>query len=163
MDEFAPEYTEKEKIIFFLKTLAWALPLFSIVQFALIPSLIDFSDHAHCVSLLGMTGFELIFFGLFMGIPFSIAIIFALTIGRRALKVIKTGQTPPPKEKVFRRTKIIYGEKAKLRGYLALCCLLALVILASFGYVPAKGFLSNIGPTEFPPCISPTGRQGSDH
>lgn len=152
MKEFAPEYTEKERLLFIAKTLAWALPLFCVIQFIGLPWLLEFSDRAHCVTVFGLNGFELIFFGLFMGVPFILAIIYGLTLGRRALKVIQARQTPLPTEKVFLKTKIIYGDRAIVRGYVALCFLLALVIAACYGYVPAKGFLSNVDAKEFPKC-----------
>lgn len=80
-----------------------------------------------------MDGRFVVWYGLFIGIPLSAALIVAGTTGYRGYKVLRDGQAPPKGEKVFKPTRIVRGVKAKMIGYLQLFSFVPLLAFAIWG------------------------------
>jgi len=130
MSDYAPEYTRRERIIFLVKHMLWFVPLLIATEFWFFDRLEEFSNQAHCYRYGNITGFHLLMYGMFVGIPLSSAVLIAALEGRRSLEVLRLGQNPLPGEKVFQRTKYQFGFKAKVKP-IALFCFIGFFLLFS--------------------------------
>jgi len=131
--EFAEEHTQAERIRFVvIGTLTGALVVFSSKAW-LFPWFREFAAAAPCRTVFGIEGVTVLWYGLFVGLPLHAAVLVAATFGRRGYKVLRDGQFPPAKEKVYRQTKIRRGSKAKRIGYLHLSAFLPLLALTVWG------------------------------
>ena len=144
--DYAPEYTKKERIVFVLKIMAWAIPLFVIAEFWFFDWLAEYSKNANCYNYGDINGVHLVFYGLFVFMPLSFATIIFLTEGRRSIKVIKLGQNPLPNEKVFRPTKYKYGIAAKVQPIGMFTAILFLTGLSVWGGFQAHDLTKDIKP-----------------
>ena len=133
MSEFAPEYTKPEKLRIFALHLAWAIPVFIIAKFWLMPWFDEYADRAHCYDYGFVTGTQLVLYAGFVGIPISFALIIFAFEGIRSLRVIRLGQNPLPGEKVFRTTKYKYGVRARVQPVIVLLLFAALLGLSVKG------------------------------
>ena len=141
-ENYAPEYTKKEKITLILKQAAWALPLYVGIKIWIFPWFEVYVSKAHCYNYGGgITGIHLVFYGVCVGIPFVFALTFFAFEGFRSIKVIQLGQNPLPNEKVFRSVKYSYGLKAKIKPYIFLALILFLVGLSVRGIFWAKDII----------------------
>ena len=144
--DYAPEYTKKERIIFLLKSFAWAIPLLLIAEFWFFDWLSEYSENANCYNYGDINGVHLVFYGLFVLMPLSFAIILFLIEGRRSIKIIKLGQNPLPDEKVFKPTKYKYGIRAKVQPIGAFSIMLFFIGLAVWGSFQAHDLTRDIKP-----------------
>ena len=83
------------------------------------PWLREFSGHAHCEKIFGFNGVDVLFVWLFIGLTSGVLVItvwFAFT----SLKIIKSGQMPPPGSWVCRDTVPKTGRSVIWRAYLGL-------------------------------------------
>jgi len=144
--DYAPEYTQKERIAFVLKIMAWTIPLFVMTQFWFFDWLSEYSENANCYNYGDINGVHLVFYGLFVFMPLSLAIIVFLTEGRRSINVIKLGQNPLPNEKVFKPTKYKYGNAAKIKPIGIFCVILFLTGLSVWGGFQAHDLTKDIKP-----------------
>ncbi len=146
MNEFAPEYSKKERIHFLLKHVLWALPLYIVTDFWFFDWLSEFSSDSNCYYLWGVTGSHLIFYSLFVGIPLSLFIIILALEGPRSIKVMKLGQNPLPNEKVFKKTKYKYGARAKIQPISTIVIAISLLIFSAWGSMQAYEITQDIQP-----------------
>ena len=150
--DYAPEYTTKERINIFLKTLAWAAPLVAALQFWFFPWLNQYVANAHCYQYGNFTGLHIIFYGLFIGLPLLMACMLLILEGKRSINIIKLGQSPLPSEKVLRPTKYIYGTQAKLKAYLFFAIMLLVLGLSVQGYFWAQPLITKIPSVDISKC-----------
>ncbi|SRR5690554_75158 len=154
MSDFAPEYTKKEKQIILLKHLAWATPLMITFQYLFLPWLEEFTDQAQCYQYAGLTGTELIFYGVFVGLPLTFSLLVLMLEGTRSIAIIRLGQSPLPNEKVFKPTQYSYGVRARIKP---VCVLLIVVFLVGFsikGLFSAQQLISSFDSSKTPKCPS---------
>lgn len=144
--DYAPEYTKKERIVFVLRIMAWAIPLVVISEFYSFGWLSDYLENANCYNYGNINGVHLVFYGLFVFIPLSFAIILLLTEGRSSINVIKLGQTPLPNEKVFGPTKYKYGNAAKVRPIGVFSVIILFTGLSVWGGFQAHDLTKDIKP-----------------
>jgi hypothetical protein len=83
------------------------------------PWLSGFSEHAHCEQIIGFNGADVLFAALFVGIPFSFLVI-TVWLAFLSLKILKSGQMPPPGSWVCRDTVPKTGRSVIWRAYLGL-------------------------------------------
>jgi len=83
------------------------------------PWLSEFSGRAHCEHIFGFNGADVLFASLFIGIPFSLLVI-TVWLALLSLKILKSGQMPPPGSWVCRDTVPKTGRSAIWRAYLGL-------------------------------------------
>lgn len=122
IEEFAPEYTQKEKLkILILGVVAGVLTV-AIMKLWGFPKLREFAAVAHNVKVFGLPGTEVLLYGIFVGIPL-IVMLSLLPLSIQGYRVLKDGQFPYKNSKVFKKTKIIRGKKALVRGWLLLSIL----------------------------------------
>ena len=142
--EYAPEYTAAQRlriVVLGLVAGAWVLAL---CQFWLSPLVRAFSASAHCRTVFGFSGVAVLFHGVFVGLPLTSALLVAMLLGRRGIKVLREGRMPPAGEKVFRRTPIVRGVKAKALGWVQLLAAVPLLGLAVWGAFQAQGMVAEV-------------------
>jgi hypothetical protein len=83
------------------------------------PWLREFSGRAHCEEILGFNGADVLFASLFIGIPFSLFVI-TVWLAFLSLKILKSGQMPPPGSWVCRDTVPKFGRSVIWRAYVGL-------------------------------------------
>ncbi|ABI39811.1 hypothetical protein Shewmr4_2740 [Shewanella sp. MR-4] len=154
MNEFAPEYTKKEKMILMLKHAAWAIPLLVITKYWFFPWFEVYTENAHCYRYGNITGTEVVFYGLFVGLPLLSAILVFLVEGPNCIKILRYGQSPLPGEKVFKPTKYVYGFRAKLKPLLLFIALACFIGLSVKGIYSANQTINMVNPKELPTCKS---------
>ena len=126
----------------------WFVVLSAATELWLFDWLIKYSDNANCYYYGNITGVHLIMYGLFVGIPLSLAIILAACTARSSIGIIKLGQYPLPGEKVLRKTKYIYGRKAKMIPVVIFLIIGLLLIFSLWGAVQAYKITQNVKPCE---------------
>lgn len=157
--EYAPEYTPAQRLrIVVLGLVAGALVL-AVCQFWLFPLLRAFAPAAHCRTVFGFSGVAVLFRGVFVGLPLSSALLVAVLLGRRGMKVLREGRVPPSGEKVFRRTPIVRGVKAKALGWVQLLAAVPLLALAVWGVFQAQAMVAQAQrhPVRCAPAVSQLG------
>lgn len=129
----APQYSVRE----ILRTLAWQIPLaFGVVlacKYWLTPRLAAFVSVAHCRTILGLPGEQVLWYGLFVGLPLLHYAILGPLILPNAWRTLRTRHYPPPGQKVLRRTRIRTGRTAVWIGALQLLVPNLLIALAIWG------------------------------
>ena len=143
MDKFAPEYTKRERVILTIKYLSVGLPVMSFFQYWFFPNMETFGKVAHCYDFGVFNGVELIFYGVFVGIPLSLALMLFAFGGRRCLLILKLKQTPPPGYKVFKPTAYKYGNKALIQPIALLLCCFGLVLFSIYGIGSAQDIINS--------------------
>lgn len=154
MNEFAPEYSKKERAILLLKHMAWAIPLFAITKYHFLPWFEVYAENAHCYRYGNITGTDLVFYGLFVGLPLLFAIALFLLEGTNSIKIIRLGQSPLPGKKVFKPTKYTYGFRAKLKPFFLIISMVFFVGLAIKGVYSASQTIDMVNSKELPKCKS---------
>lgn len=142
MSEYAPQYTRSERIRLLLKYSIWAGPLVLLTHFAFLPWLRGYAARAHCYDYGPVNGLQLVFYGLFVGLPALITLTLYAVEGPRSIKILRGGQSPLPGEKVFRPTKYRYGGRARIRPVLLMLIMLLLVGLALRGLFWAEEIIA---------------------
>lgn len=154
MNEFASEYSKKERVILLLKHMAWAIPLFAITKYHFLPWFEVYAENAHCYRYGNITGTDLVFYGLFVGLPLLFATALFFLEGTNSIKIIRLGQSPLPGKKVFRPTKYTYGFRAKLKPFFLIISMVFFVGLAIKGVYSASQTINMVNPKELPKCKS---------
>ena len=153
--EYAPEYSPAERVRFLVFGLAAGAVVIAVHQLWLIPLLRAFSATAHCRSVFGFSGIAVLFHGLFVGVPLLVALLVGLVVGRRGAKVLRQGRLPPAGEKVFRRTAVIRGTKARLLGWVQLLAALPAFGLAVWGVFQAQSIVDQFHRQPTRSCHAP--------
>ena len=133
LPEFAEEYTTLERIRIVAIHLTIGCLVIVLSELHLFPWLDVFVSSAHCRTVFGFEGISVLWYGLFVGIPLSSALLVSGTAGYRGYKILRDNQTPPHGEKVTRPTRIIRGSKAKIRGYMHLAACTPFLALSIWG------------------------------
>ena len=154
MNEFAPEYTKRERIILMLKHAAWVIPLFAITKYIFFPWFDVYVENAHCYKYGNITGTEIVLYGLFVGLPALSAVLLLLFEGANSIKILRYGQSPLPGEKVFMPTKYVYGFRAKLKPLFLFITIVFFLGLAVKGINSVNQIINMANPKELPTCKS---------
>lgn len=136
--EFAEEYSasERRRLVVLGIMAGAALIVFGNAWF--FPWLQEFSDTAACRSVLGFNGTVALFYGLFVGLPAIAGIGISLSFGLRGYRILRDGRVPPAGEKVFRRTRIVRGARAKWLGALHVLSVALPIALVFWGLGQAQ-------------------------
>ena len=154
MNEFAPEYTKRERIILMLKHAAWVIPLFAITKYIFFPWFDVYAENAHCYKYGNITGTEIVLYGLFVGLPALSAVLLLLFEGANCIKILHYGQSPVPGEKVFKPTKYVYGFRAKLKPLFLFIAMVFFIGLSVKGFYSASQIVNMETSKEFSTCKS---------
>lgn len=144
LPEFAEEHSLSDKIRLLAIYLAAAVVVVLAAQAWLFPTIREFASSAHCRDVLGFSGVSVLFYGLFVAMPLSFALVVGLTLGRHGCRVLRDVQMPPIGEKVFRPTRIERGRKAKLIGYAQKYSFLLFFAIAVWGLPQASGLIASL-------------------
>lgn len=137
--EYAPEYSTPERIRTVLIYLAVCGAIVGASKFWLFPAVSEFAATSHCRSMYGIAGTKVFSYGLFFGIPL-VMLISALWIPWQGWQSVQSGQFPPPGKKVYRKTLIRRGDRAKRIGTLQMLAILPFVAMTGWGYLEAGKF-----------------------
>src|SRR5690625_4659234 len=140
-NEYAEEYSQRERIRYALIAAAIALPLLLLLTFWALPALREFADKSHCYQLFSISGTAYLLYGLFMGLPLLAATVLGLPLAQRGLKTLRDRRSPPLGVKVFRRTPIRRGSRAILIGWMYQIPFLYLLAMAAWGLSQAEDLL----------------------
>jgi hypothetical protein len=148
MTEFAPLYSTRERILMACKLLAVAAPVYLAGYYWLFPRLERYAQIANCDYFGRFSGLELLVYGVFSGIPLSMALLVWLIDGSRSIRVWKLGQSPLPGEKVLRKTRYRYGAAARLRPVAVFALVVLLISAAVLGGFKGRELVAEIGPCD---------------
>lgn len=80
----------------------------------------------------------LFWYGLFIAPPLSTLLLLLVALGPTMWRTLRSGQFPPPGQKVLRLTRYVYGFRARIRVFVYGIALACLVGLSVQGYFWAK-------------------------
>lgn len=157
-EDYAPEYSNKERVHLAIKHLAWAVPFIVVINYYLRLAFDTYVVNASCYSYtffenIHFTGIHVVWYGIFFGLPMMFALILFILEGPRSISVIKLGQSPLPGEKVLRPTKYRYGARAKIRPLLFLVGLAFVIALSIYGLYKVNKMLSNTSDKAHIVCV----------
>ncbi len=101
-----------------------------------------------------LTGTHLIMYGVFVGLPFTLAVLLFGFEGVKAIKIIKVGQFPLPGQKVFKPTKYKHGNAARINGAILIAAVMFLFGMAVWGFGQAKEIAQEIKSCEINPSVN---------
>jgi hypothetical protein len=153
LPEFAEEYTLPERIRLCVAGSVVGGALVLSWKLWLLPWFHAFAESAPCRSVFGFSASAVLFYGLFAGFPIFLAGVFACMEGRRGLKILRDGQSPPVGAKVLRPTRIRRGAAARRIGYLNLLFFVPFLAIAVWGFFQAKS-LSRLPQQKHPTCMA---------
>lgn len=142
--EYAPEYSTAHRVRFITLGIISGACVVAVSQLWLFPALKAFAETAHCRHVLGIPGSSVLAYGMFVGLPLFIAVLITFTIGLRGVRILTSGQVPPPGERVLKKTPIRRAKRAKLVGILHLSFAVLPIAIAIFGYPQAAEFSATI-------------------
>jgi len=148
-EEFAEEYTFKERLRLVLIGLAVGGVLLFGWKGWVLPRWAEFAQTAHCYEFRGLSGTAVVFYTLFVGLPVFLALCAMLLFSRRGLKILRDRQFPYKGEKVFRPTKIKRGRAASIIGWQHILAPLVFVAIAIWGGFQARELVRNVDPSKF--------------
>ncbi len=151
---FAPEYTKEERVWLVVKNLFWFSLMLAFCKLWFFDFLGEYTKVAHCYKYGPLTGTHLIMYGVFVGLPFTSAVLLFGFEGVKAIKIIKVGQFPLPGQKVFKPTKYKYGNAARINGAILIAAVVFLFGLAVWGFGQAKEITQEIKSCEINPSVN---------
>jgi len=116
MRESEPRYT---KTYTFVERLRIVLPLAAAGLLSLYfvsYKLDEVLEDIHCQTYLGINGFSWVWASLFIGLPLLLLLSVVIAEGKNCIHALKLGEYPRPEKKVFFKSEILSGKKAKLKG-----------------------------------------------
>lgn len=122
-NEYAPQFSQKEYHHWILKNVLVVLTVCLITYFWLLPLMLEWLSVIHCREVLGMQGSVFLLYAKYLGVPAIIAVIMGSVLSWQGVQVYQQAQLPLRDVKVFRKTRIIRGKQARIRG-------LAMIIVA---------------------------------
>lgn len=137
VEEFAVEYTDQERRRILIPGFILGALVVIVGKAWISPWFRGFVETAHCRSFFGYSGTEILFYGIFVGLP-CLATLTLLNLTWTGYKILRDKQAPPKGTKVFRKTKIIRGKRAIGKGLFLLLIVPVLGIpFATWGYFQA--------------------------
>ncbi|MBB2484384.1 hypothetical protein H5407_04000 [Mitsuaria sp. WAJ17] len=143
--EYAPEYTPAERVRWLAVCLVAGGAVVLVGQGWFFPLLRDFAQFAGCRRVAGISGTALLTYGAFVGVPLLSACTIGGLMGVRGYRILRQGRTPPCGEKVFRRTAVVRGFKARAQGWVQVLAATPLLALALWGAFQAKSIVAQAG------------------
>lgn len=144
--EFAEEHTKAERIRVGVLGVLFGAIVVILSKTFLFPWIREFADSAPCRKVFGIEGLTVLWYGLFVGIPLHSALLVVIALGWRGYKILRDGQCPPDKEKVYRLTKILRGTKARRIGYMHVSAFLPFLALTIWGSFQAEEMSKTMRP-----------------
>lgn len=127
MNNYAPQYTKKEKIIIVLKAVIIILPFFLFMLIWGYDWTQEFFQNT-CDLIINFERTKIIIYLSFVVLPGVFCLAVSVPTGLRAIKMLKQGQTPLPGEKVFSPTPYRYGRPVRVKALFMLIVVVMLLI-----------------------------------
>jgi hypothetical protein len=140
-DEYAEEYSKRERIRFVIIAAVILLPLVLLMELWVFPALREFAEKSQCYQVFGVSGTALLMYGLFTGLPLFAAAVLGLPLAWRGLRIVRDRRSPPLGAKVFLRTRLRRGRKAVLIGWTYQIPFLYLLTMAAWGVSKSEDIL----------------------
>lgn len=140
-DEYAEEYSRRERIRFVIIAAVILLPVVLLTELWVFPTLREFAEKSQCYQVFGVSGTALLMYGLFTGLPLFAAAVLGLPLAWRGLRIVRDQRSPPLGAKVFLRTRLRRGRKAVLIGWTYQIPFLYLLTMAAWGVSKAEDIL----------------------
>lgn len=154
--QYAPLYSRDERVRIALRYLFLVLVIAITGELYIIPWITEFINTIHCREFYGVQGIVAMIYGVFVGVPVLLALTIQPVLTIHAIKIIRDKQSPPKNHKVFRKTKIIRGRQALIRGWFLLLCLpIVFIVCVAWGYLSADKWLQsvNVAALDFSVCV----------
>ncbi|HED34215.1 MAG TPA: hypothetical protein ENJ08_08400 [Gammaproteobacteria bacterium] len=143
--EYAELYTRQERIRYAVVMSALLAALLLATYFYLFPQWTHFVATAHCKTIFNMPGLAVMVYAIFIGIPTIGGVFLELVFAWLGIKTIIEKRSPPAKTKVFKKTEVLRGRDAVLKGIFILLFVPAIFIpLISWGYLQAGEFIGQM-------------------
>lgn len=153
MSDYAPEYSQEEKLRYFIKVCAISIPMSFILLYWFTPWFHQFIISSSCVSVVNTRGFSWVIYGIFAVLPCIAGAALLAMMGPKLLASIKQQQYPLPGVKVLSRTKYLYGNAAKIRAYVVLALILSSFIIGMQGIFWAHDFIAHLQASTVTACF----------
>lgn len=150
MNEYAPEFSRKEKIAQFCKGAVIGFIVAFGYKYIIFPLVIELLNNGHCYQYGYFTGTHLGLYFIFVAQPIGSAILLFVFKWAWCVKVIRLSQNPLPGDKVGGKTKYKYGLRAKIGPYLYIISMVFLVCISIQGVFWANSLIPASGSN--PPC-----------
>ncbi|VAW63888.1 hypothetical protein MNBD_GAMMA10-673 [hydrothermal vent metagenome] len=154
--EYATLYTKQERIRLIIILFCVFLALLASAHFILLPEWTRFVGTAHCRTILDMPGLAIMAYAMFVGIPAAGSVLLELVLGWTAIRTIISKRSPPANTKVFKKTRILRGRDAVLKGVFILLFVPAMSVpIVSWGYLLAGDFIAqmNVQALDYSVCV----------
>src|SRR5690554_8106469 len=92
------------------------------------------------------------FYGLFVGLPLTFALLILLFEGARAVTIIRLGQSPLNNENVFKPSQYSYCVRARIKPIFVLLIIVFLIGLSIKGLFSAQQLVSSLDFKTLPDC-----------
>ena len=144
IEEFAVEYTGGERKRIVVLGIVVGAVVVLLGKTWLFPWFVQFTETAHCRSFLGHSGTEIVFFGVFVGVP-VLGLLPLLNLTWTGYRVLQDGQVPPKGTKVMQKTRIVRGRRATRKGVFLLLIVPVLGLpFVTWGYFQAVELAKNV-------------------
>ena len=154
--EYAPLYTLQERIRLAV-IYACVFLLVSLIGYIwLLPELEIFMSTAHCQTFYGYHGLVVMVYGLYVGIPVLTWLTLQVAFTWQGARIILHRQSPPAGTKVLRKTLIVKGREAVMKGWLMILLVPAFfVMLVPWGIITADELLQTMDLTrlDYATCV----------
>lgn len=132
--DYAEEYTNSEKLK--RTILGLLLAAFVVVTHNkwVFPYISWYAATAHCHSLFDYSGIMVVRLSVFVGLPLIVGLLFFSIFARIGYQGLMHSQFPPPGAKVYKKTKILRGNRARIKSGCILAVPVLFLGLAIWGY-----------------------------
>lgn len=154
--EYAPLYTQGERVRLAVIYTCIFLLVSLIGYIWLLPELEQFMSTAHCQTFYGYHGLVVMVYGLYVGIPVLTWLTLQIAFTWQGAKIIIHRQSPPVGTKVLRKTVIVKGREAVMKGWLMILLVPAFFIMVvPWGVVTADKLLQTMDFTrlDYASCV----------
>ena len=141
--QYAPERSSKEKLWFLLLGVLAILGAAWFKQAVLTPWISELASSPNQARFFGIPNAALLFRAVLVGFPLN-SLVFSLILVWRGVRILRSGQVPPPGERVFKRTAIRRGPWARFMGYAHFVPTILFLCLAAWGCWQAEHMVSSL-------------------
>lgn len=150
--EYAPQYSQRERIRYAIIGVVCFSILFAVTEWWAFPQWRMFVQTAHCRTVLGVPGIDVMLYAVLVGVPLIAVLSVAAIIVPSALRSIRARQYPPPGQKMFAKVRVRTGRSAIMMGSSALTVVALLPAIPLWGGLQAREILARANPPSDATC-----------
>jgi hypothetical protein len=156
--DLAPEFTSSERLYRLIGIGLPAIALVAFLKFRGFPWLGQYIISHPCGVVLGFDLDTFVFYSLLGGLPALMILVGIPFLLLRALRIWRSGQFPPPGEKVWRPTTIRRGKPARFKAGVLLLSFVVLVVMEAWSIAIGHELLSSLKRENPTHCAALVGR-----